>query len=497
MIELLTPSEMDFADQLTISSGRPGFELMQNAANAVYQTILKEFPGSHRILIVCGLGNNGGDGLVLANMLKDSGTNIELTIIGDKAKIKGDAKLALDQLDSTINIVPNPDWQSFDLIIDCIFGAGLDRNIENPFTETIKNINLAPAKVLSVDLPSGIDGKNGLVRGICINADVSVTFFRRKPGHLLFPGRAHCGKTVVKQIGIGNEVLKQIKPTIFHNIPALWHEYFETPKVTGHKYHRGHTLAVSGNLTKIGATRLMAQSALRTGSGLVTIAAPKETLLAHASYITSLMLCEIDNPRELKEQLKDRRLNTICLGPGMDPDQQTRDMVSAALTSAGSIVIDAGAISAFAEDPKTLFKLIHEHESSCVLTPHDGEFDRLFSDLASNKDRLSKAREASKISGATIVLKGPDTIIAEPKGRTAISDNAPPWLATAGSGDVLTGIIAGLMAQGLPEFEAAAAAVWFHGEAGNHAGPNLISSDLDESLRKVLQDFYKTKSAAD
>lgn len=492
MNELLTPKQMALADHLTIQSGISGIELMQNAGDVLYDAFCQNFQDSGNVLIVCGVGNNGGDGFVLAERISKSGIKVSICIIGDTSHISGDARLALDLLPASIPCVENPAWDQYDLIVDGLFGAGLTRDITGTYAEVVAAINTSPAKVFAIDLPSGINGKTGQISGCAVEANLTATFFRKKPGHLLFPGQAHCGRMLVGQIGILDEVLKEIAPSTFHNRTELWADLFPAPQLMGHKYSRGHTLAISGPIEKSGAIRLAAQAALRIGSGLVTIAAPTGTLHAHAARTDVLMLAPMDTPEQLTYLLKDPRLNSICIGPGLDPDENTRELVLTVLAHDLSVVLDAGALSAFSNAPQILHKTINKRGNNTVLTPHDGEFNRIFPTLKSIKSKLEKAQLAAELIDATVILKGPDTVIACSGGRTAISDNGSPWLATAGSGDVLSGAISGLMAQGMPAFEAACAAVWFHGEASQIIGAGLISSDLDQGLKTALVNYHKS-----
>jgi hydroxyethylthiazole kinase-like uncharacterized protein yjeF len=380
-----------------------------------------------------------------------------------------------------------------EIIIDALFGAGLARRVEGEAAALIGGINRARqagAAVVAVDLPSGINGDTGVVMGVAVEAAQTVTFFRRKPGHLLMPGRLHCGRLTIADIGIAAGVLDRIRPQSFANQPALWRGVFPVPAALGHKYQRGHTVVVSGNLPMTGAARLAARGALRCGAGLVTLATPKQAVAVNAAASLAVMVAAVDGPAALAAFLADKRRNSVVLGPGGGVGPATRRLVLAALKSDAAVVLDADALTSFAGQPEPLFKAIGKRRAPVVLTPHEGEYDRLFNNL-NKKDKanskLEKASLSAHRSKAVVVLKGPDTVVAAPDGRAAIADNAPPTLATAGSGDVLAGMIAGLLAQGMPAFEAAAAAVWLHGEAGAAFGPGLIAEDLPEMLPGVLR----------
>jgi hydroxyethylthiazole kinase-like uncharacterized protein yjeF len=308
------------------------------------------------------------------------------------------------------------------------------------------------------------------------------------------PGRIHCGVVRVADIGIDAHVLDEIAPRTFENLPQLWHGAFPVPRIDGHKYARGHTIVVSGDLAATGAARMAARGALRAGAGLVTLASPREALAVNASALTAVMVHATDTVVEFAELLNDKRLNACVIGPGAGVGERTCDFVLTALSAKRHLVLDADALTSFAGAPDRLFEAIKsEPDPQVVLTPHEGEFPRLFSDISNKhplRSKLERVRAAAERSGAVVLLKGPDTVVASPDGRAAIAANAPPWLATAGAGDVLAGIIAGMLAQGAPAFEAACIGVWMHGAAAREAGPGLIAEDLSETLPAVFRRLY-------
>jgi ADP-dependent NAD(P)H-hydrate dehydratase / NAD(P)H-hydrate epimerase len=380
------------------------------------------------------------------------------------------------------------------LIIDALFGAGLNRPIKGDPLEVIEAVNANGAPVLAVDLPSGINGTSGAVMGAAINAVETVTFFRRKPAHLLMPGRKHCGRVGVADIGIDPFVLEEIRPQTSENVPQSWQKAFPVPDIDGHKYARGHAVVLSGELASTGAARLAARGALRAGAGLVTVASPRDALAVNAAALTAVMVRAVDNMVEFADMLGDRRLSSIVIGPGAGVSARTRDLVHTALSTKRGLVLDADALTSFAEAPDRLFESIKASgDPQVVLTPHEGEFPRLFSDISNKhpgRSKLERVRDAAERSGAVVLLKGPDTVVASPDGRASIASNAPPWLATAGAGDVLAGMIAGMLAQGVLAFEAACIGVWMHGEAAREAGPGLIAEDLPEVLPAVFRRVY-------
>jgi hydroxyethylthiazole kinase-like uncharacterized protein yjeF len=330
--------------------------------------------------------------------------------------------------------------------------------------------------------------------GVAVRATETITFFRRKPAHLLLPGRIYCGRVRVADIGIDANVLAEIQPQTFENIPSIWRQSFPVPRIDGHKYDRGHAVIVSGGLAATGAARLSARGSLRAGAGLVTLASPRDALAVNAAALSAVMVRAVDTVVEFAGLLSDKRFNSCVIGPGAGLGERTRDFVLAAMSTKRGLVLDADALTSFAEAPDRLFQAIKDsHDPQVVLTPHEGEFPRLFSDISNKhplRSKLERVRAAAERSGAVVLLKGPDTVVASPQGRATIAANAPPWLATAGAGDVLSGMISGLMAQGVPAFEAASIGVWMHGEAAREAGPGLIAEDLPEVLPAVMRHLY-------
>jgi hydroxyethylthiazole kinase-like uncharacterized protein yjeF len=495
MIELLTNAEMAEADRLTIASGTAGIDLMEQAGRAVAEAVAARHPPGSHVVVVAGPGNNGGDGFVAARVLADRGHRVRLLLLGERHRLKGDAAEASKRWQGAVEPASPGRLAGADVIVDALFGAGLDRPVEGTGRELIETINASGVPAIAVDLASGINGTTGAVMGAAVRASRSVTFFRRKVGHVLLPGRIHCGAVDIADIGITAEVLAQVRPRAVLNDPALWRAHFPLPRADGHKYSRGHAVVVSGGAGTTGAARLAARAALRAGAGLVTIASPREALAIQAASITAVMVRPVDGAGELTTFLSDRRFNAVVLGPGGGVGPPMREQVLAALAGPRAVVLDADALTSFSgEGAPTLFAAIAQRkEHPTVLTPHEGEFARLFSTRLQNVEKSSKlerARAAAEASGAIVLLKGPDTVVAQPSGRAAINASAPPWLATAGSGDVLAGFVAGLLAQGMPAFEAVAAAVWLHGVAASEAGLGMISEDLSEALPAVYRRLF-------
>jgi ADP-dependent NAD(P)H-hydrate dehydratase / NAD(P)H-hydrate epimerase len=494
MTEILSNAEMGEADRLSIAGGIAGLTLMENAGKAVAQAVSGRQSAGGRVVVLAGPGNNGGDGFVAARLLAERGYAVTVLLIGALDKLKGDAAAAAKAWGRGVAAAKPDELAGADIIIDAVFGAGLDRPVSGLAHAMIEAVNGQAAPVVAVDLPSGINGTSGVVMGAAIKAQQTVTFFRKKPGHLLMPGRAYCGKVSVAPIGIPATVLERIRPLTFENVPELWRDKFSMPRAQGHKYDRGHAVVVSGPSWSTGAARLAARGALRAGAGLVTIASPREALAVNAATNLAIMVRPVDGAAELVRFLADPRLNALAIGPGLGVGDAACELVLAALSGERAVVLDADAITSFAKSPQRLAAAVKARgERATILTPHEGEFSRYFHALDADTkvgSKLERARCAAERIGAVIVLKGPDTVVAGPDGRASIAANAPAFLATAGAGDVLTGITGGLLAQGMPAFEAASAAVWLHGEAACAFGMGLIAEDLPEQLPGVYRGLF-------
>ena len=509
--ELLTGAEMTRADQLAVAAGIPSPKLMESAGQAVAEAAGRLATAGTRVAVLCGPGNNGGDGFVAARLLKERGFGVRLALLGPLSALKGDAAAMAARWEGSIEELNSASHDGAGLIIDALFGAGLSRAIDGTVAAVVAAVNSSGRPVLAVDVPSGLDGTAGGPAGPVVKATHTITFFRKKPGHVLMPGRMLCGFVHVADIGIPASVLSEINPMTHENTPSLWLPQFPWPKPDGHKYHRGHAVVVSGSAETSGAARLGARGALRIGAGLVTLIGNAAATAINAAHTNAVMVRRVEGTEGLAEFLQDKRRNAVLIGPGASVGEETAGDVLAILASEARTVLDADALSSFvietssaleqrtgfgflrsvhasARAPAALYDAIKSRTAPVVLTPHGGEFRRLFGELAGSK--LDQARAAAKMSGAVIVFKGSDTIIAHPDGRAAINANAPPWLATAGSGDVLAGFIAGLLAQGMPAFEAASAAVWLHGECANVFGLGLIADDLPEVLPRVLSRLH-------
>jgi NAD(P)H-hydrate epimerase len=482
--ELLSVEEMYAADAATIALGTPGIQLMENAGGAIAREMRKRWQPCP-VMILCGPGNNGGDGFVVARLLKKAGWPVRLALIGTVESLKGDAATAAAMWDGAVEAIDGVALGDTELVVDALFGAGLGRALDGRVRDIVEEINRRRLTCVAVDVPSGVHGDSGKILGAAVQAKLTVTFCRRKPGHLLFPGRLCAGEVVVADIGIPDSVVDQEGGALRENNPAMWLHSYPWPTAGGHKYDRGHALVIGGGAASSGAARLAARGALRIGAGLVTVVAPESALGVYAAQLTAVMVAPLEN---LDEQLRDQRKNAALIGPGYGVGPDTRERVSGILAAKPACVLDADALTSFESVPNQLFKMV---SSETILTPHEGEFSRLFgagSDGNGNGDsgKPHRARAAAERSGAVVILKGGDTVIAAPDGRAAINANAPAELATAGSGDVLAGFAVGLLAQGMNAYHAACAAVWLHGEVANRFGQGLIAEDLTENLPAEL-----------
>jgi NAD(P)H-hydrate epimerase len=490
---LLRVAQMQEADRLTVQAGTSGIELMQNAGSAVARELVRRW-SPRPTTVLCGPGNNGGDGFVVARLLAARGWPVRVALAGSMAALHGDARHhallwqhAVEPLDDAAPGAAAPGAAALDdavlegaaLVVDALFGSGLQRPLSGAPARILAAAARRRVPIVAIDVPSGLRGDTGESLG-AVPAALTVTFTRKKPGHVLLPGRELCGETVVADIGTSAALLEHIAVETWENDPALWRSVLPQLRASGNKYSRGHALLWGGYPTT-GAARMAARAAARAGAGLTTIAVPLEALPVYAAALTSIMVRAAPTPADLGPLLADERFNALLIGPGAGVDAATRTRALAMLGTRRAVLLDADAISAFAEERAALFAAV---AGPCVLTPHDGEFARLFD---ASGDKLARARRAARTSGAVIVLKGADTVVAAPDGRAVINSNAPATLATAGSGDVLGGMILGLLAQGMEAFAAAAAGVWLHGAAASDFGPGLLAEDLPDLLPGVLR----------
>jgi len=483
---LLDVRQMSEAVRLTVAAGTPEDQLAENAGAAVARQIAQRY-SARSVMVLCGPGSNGGDGFVAARHLAEAGWPVRLALLDAKTPLPEELRHHAERWQRAIEPLTPAVLEGAQLVVDAIFGSGLTRPLGGSAAETLAAAARGGVPIVAVDVPSGLMGDTGEILG-AVRSVLTVTFFCKRPGHLLLPGRSLCGEVVVADIGIPPWVLEQIGPDTFENDPELWMSHLPRPRDDANKYTRGHALIVGG-YPMTGASRMAARAAARAGAGLTTIAVPEIALSIYGAALTSIMVQPLAAPEELDRLLSDRRFSALLIGPGAGVGETTRGRVLAMLATGRPTLLDADALTAFQHDPAALERAI---VGPCVLTPHEGEFRRVFDPSG---DKLTRTRAAARRSGAVVVLKGSDTVIAAPDGRAIINTNAPPTLATAGAGDVLSGIVLGLLAQGMDAFLAAAAEVWLHGETANQFGPGLIAEDLPEQLPSVFRHLYASGTA--
>ena len=475
---LLSADEMSRAEAAAVAAGMPSLDLMEAAGTAVAREVVLSWP-RQPVSVLCGPGNNGGDGFVAARLLADAGWPVRVTLLGTREGLEGAAAVNARRWAGDVAPLDGSIPGECGVVVDALFGAGLGRALEGVARAVVETVGARGLPCVAVDLPSGVDGDTGEVMGAATRAAVTVTFLRRKPGHLLLPGRSHAGRVVVADIGIPDSVLPDIGPRTFVNQPGLWLALYPWPDAAGNKYSRGHAV-VWGGPEMTGAARLAARGARRVGAGLVTIAAAAEAFPVYAADSPGTLVKPVADGSAFEDFISDRRRNAVLIGPGAGVTGTTRERVRAALRQRKTCVLDADALTVFEDDADELFQ---SGAPSRLFTPHEGEFARLF---PGQGDKLGRARKAAQRSQAVILLKGADTVIAAPEGPGIINANAPAELATGGSGDVLAGFALGLVAQGMEVFDAACAAAWLHGEAAAEFGPGLIAEDLVDVLPTVL-----------
>lgn len=505
MTELLTAAQMRAIERAAIDSGLvSGGALMERAGQGVVTAIFEEWPdlaqGAHCAVVLCGPGNNGGDGFVVARLLKQAGWDVEVFLFGDAGKLPPDAKANHERWVAVGRVRPFAEctserWIKRPLVIDAVFGIGANR----PLPDVVRNVLMATANCrrVAVDVPSMLSSDTGEMLSEMWNdisaANLTVTFHREKLGHFLAAGPMNCGRLRVVDIGLDPAK----SPAYVHRISGV--DLRRLGKTQGHKYSHGHALVLSGGTGKGGAARLAARGALRIGAGAVTVGSPKAALIENAAQLNAVMLTALDDCDALQHALGDTRINAICAGPALGTGARESAIVASVLESGRAAVLDADALTLIAQD-HALFSMLHK---DCVLTPHAGEFARLFPDIADKLNasattappysKVDATRDAARRAGCVVLFKGPDTVIADPSGRCSLNasvyERAAPWLATAGSGDVLAGFITGLLARGFTTMEAAETGAWMHTDCALKFGSGLIAEDLPEQVPAVLRDL--------
>ena len=484
---ILSNKEMAKADLLTIESGISSLDLMFNAGKKVFNNLPVQ--RGKRALFICGPGNNGGDGYVAADLLLKQGMEIDIYCPISKAKESNDNLHYKQKLNKSLFVSKIRSLSNYCYVVDALFGTGLSRTMSNDLSSLVSKINQSKLDVFSVDIPSGINGDTSAVLGEAFKASKTITFFNKKKCHYLYPGKKYCGEIVVEDIGIKKNVLDKIMPNIKKNDPSLWIKNFPFPVSSDHKYSRGMLVINTGPQFQTGAARLAGRSAMRVGAGAVTMVCDEETAKILEPQISVELLSVIKEKNDFQKLLKDKRVSSVLVGPGNGVNDETKARVLMALAFVDHCVIDADAITCFENNPEELFIDTYPHT---ILTPHEGEFKRLFGEgIALMEDKVLKCVEAAKLAGSIVLLKGADTVIADPEGNVVINASEAPYLATAGSGDVLAGIIASLVGDNkMNAFDAACAGAYIHSKLGEMIGPGLIAEDLIDNIPLMIKKLH-------
>jgi hydroxyethylthiazole kinase-like uncharacterized protein yjeF len=475
--EIISVAQMRAIDEGAAGAGVPTIALMENAGRAVAEAIVQRF-SPRATAVLCGPGANGGDGWVVARTLRALGWRVWVETLVPRDQLKGDAATAAAEWSGETFAI-GEDNPMPELFVDALFGAGLSRPLEGEAARLAKALAGAPERVVAVDVPSGLDGDTGEARGdFCFRAGLTVTFVRKKSAHVLMPGRAFCGEVVVAEIGAPEEIIAKQDVRLWENDPSLWRLPWPDPEA--HKHSRGHAIVASGGQARTGAARLTARGALRAGAGLVTVLSPPKAIAENAAQLTAIMVREAKDETGYAEAA--RTAQCLAIGPAFGTGDTHYKLLCAAIEAHPRcpLVLDADALT-------LLSPITHGFTERDVMTPHVGEFRRAFPGIySSSETRIDAARAAAAYARCVMLFKGPDTVIAAPDGRAIVNTTGTPFLATAGAGDVLAGLIAGFIAQGMGSFEAAAAGAWLHGRAGEQIGPGLAAEDISEQIPVVL-----------
>ncbi len=491
---LLNKETAYLIDKMAVDEGVSLSDLMETAGKRSAEIIINEIVPkiknfNKKIYVICGPGNNGGDGFVVARYLKEEGISIRILSLNSEKELNNVVMQKLKDLDTELENIGEISFSEADVVVDAIFGVGINRPVNKNYVKVFREINKESKLIVSLDIPSGVDTDTGLLMPEAIKADHTITFVYPKLGHYLLPAKKYVGNIHVVDIGIPINVNSKIENGyMFHlNSPDYWISDFKWPAEDDHKYKRGHVLVQSGPESSTGAARLAAISALRIGAGAVTLSSSREALNVNATHLTSVMIKEINNSEEFFNFLDQKKINSLIIGPGCGVNQFTKELTLNALNYKISLILDADAISSFEEESVDFIKALEYSKADVIITPHEGEFNKIFGNLKGSK--IERTKSAAIKSKSTVILKGNDTVIASPDGEVIISDKTSPFLATAGSGDVLSGICGGLTAQGMKSFKAACAAQWIHSSIGLIAGPGLIAEDMISIIKDDVPDI--------
>jgi len=487
MSKIFNPEEMRRFEQRQFLKKNSYF-FMQKAGKRVFEFISKNFKNKKSVIVLCGPGNNGGDGFVIARHLMDHGYTVKVYIYAKEKHYKGDALKALKEFKGKLQKIDWLQLQNNVLIIDALFGIGLKRNIKRTLSKVFSKINKSKNPVVSVDIPSGVCSNTGEILGNAIKADFTITFHRKKIGHVIGFGKQFCGELKVVDIGFSQ---KKLKSKRWENSPELWKKYFPWKKTFSHKYSRGRVVVYGGQKEFTGATILSAHAALRTGTGSVKIICSKNTLQIYSIKFPSVLKKEINNIYQLKDFLKKEKITSFLIGPGAGSTKKIKEVTKLLLKKVKYVVLDADALTCFRGDLKSLYSLLDKNK---IITPHIGEFHKIFPNIKKNLNNIDKALIASKLIKSNIILKGPNTVIVSYDKKIVINDHASPELAVIGSGDVLSGLVVSLMGQKkMDPFLAGCAATWLHGDIAKNYEKGLIAEDIVKEIPAALKRLKKWK----
>ena len=482
--QLVTKNTMLTVEKKYISQNNiKSYDLMKKAGSAFAKIIIGNFPKS-KVLFICGKGGNGGDGLISACILKKKGWPVSFVLTDIPKNLSKDTSKALDKLKLSPQNFSDLKIKSFDLIVDAIFGIGISRKITGIEKSIISKINSSKVPIIAIDIPSGVNSDTGEIMGVATNCSFTVTFSRAKIGNILLPGYKNNGHLKIVNIGIPNSYFSKYKPEILTNIDKIWKNKIIFPKIDAHKYLRGYTLIIGGPKSMTGASRLAALAAQRAGSGIVVVAVSKNSENIYFSSLTSQIIKSYRNLKEFRSILDDPRINSIVIGPGLGQGKKTISKMKIIFERKRRAVIDADAISSFQNNIDLLKKITSG--SDIVYTPHEGELLKLFPNIKGNA--IEKSIYAANNLNSTFVLKGPNTLVSNKKtDKIIVNIPGARWLATAGSGDILAGIIGALMATGVESFTSAGLGVYIHSESGKVGGPGMIAEDLINIMPSILK----------
>ena len=486
---ILNSSEIKAIEQKEFKLRKSSYSLMQSAGEKCADYISLNISKNKELLVVCGPGNNGGDGFVIGNSLITKGHKVKIFLILPLKNKKNDNYKAFKRLDCEVfnlkDLLKELKKKTKPIIVDCIFGTGLNKNLSSSIKDIVRTINKKKTFTISIDMPTGISSDNGQAMGEAIKANLTLALHCKKIGHVLFPGVYFSGVIKVLDIGIRRSLNKIIDNRIKENNPNLWiNKKFPWKKYNSHKYSRGRVYIYGSLKNYIGASLLSSSAAIRCGTGSVTIISNKDTIDKYNQKFFSLLKVEINSDEELKNFLNSSSITSFLIGPGAGVNQQTIDNVKLISKFVSSVVIDADAITSFTKNSKELFSILDKNK---IITPHEGEFNRIFSDLKNVKNKIEKSIKAAKKANCVLVFKGPDTIIASPDGEICINTISTEELAVIGSGDVLSGIIASLIGKNkMSAFDGACAGVWLHSYAARMIKKGLIAEDIIKNLPKAL-----------